>query len=91
MSARAFLLDAYGNATFLSEEALCELTAKACFPDGSESELQVTGGHRQLATTLPLSQIVTSPGNVPSPICSQTHWHDEPVEFTSSGTLVTGN
>ena len=48
-------------------------------------------GYRQLATTLPLSQIVTSPGNVPSPICSQTHWHDEPVEFTSSGTLLTGN
>lgn len=48
-------------------------------------------GYRQLATKLPLSQFVTFPGNLPGLTCTRSDWHDEPVEFTASGTLVTGN
>ena len=48
-------------------------------------------GYRQLAADFPLSRFVTSPENVPPTSCLPTHWHDEPVEFTSSGALVTSN
>ena len=41
VSARPFLLDAYGNPTFPSDDGHADLTGRAAYPDGSEMELLV--------------------------------------------------
>ncbi len=45
-------------------------------------------GYRQLAPNFALSHYVTCPHEVPPINRPGDHWQDEPIEFTSSGTLI---